>query len=366
MNKPRKYKSGPDFSFFSFSGFSIKKQTFFAKRLSFLIRAGVPMLESMHVIKQQAKSKSDIKIFSKIISDVANGQSLAASLSRFEGVFGNFTVNIIKAGESSGTLVQNLSYLADELKKKGILRKKIISSMVYPIIITIATFGIVGLLIVYIFPKILPIFQSLNTELPLATRLVIFLSAVIRDYGLYIMLFLLVFVVTFWIARKKIDKVKLFYDRWLLKIPLFGAIARHYNLTNVCRSAGLLLKSGVSLTETIIVTADTTDNLAYKSALEHIARGIIRGKNISDLVMAHSDIFPEMFAHMVGVGEKSGNLSNTFIYLSEYYENEFDDLTKNLSSALEPTLMIMMGILVGFVAISVITPIYEITNTLQR
>ena len=361
-----KYGKYLDFSLFSYASFSIKKQTFFAKRLSFLIRAGVPMLESMHVIKKQAKSRKDIKIFNKIISDVANGQSLAASLARFKGVFGNFTINIIRAGESSGTLIQSLSYLADELKKKELLRRKILSSMFYPIIITAATFGIVTLLIVYIFPKILPIFQSLHAQLPISTRIVIFLSAFIRDYGLFILGGLILFAIAFHLARKHLQGVRLFSDSLILRVPLFGQIAKNYNLTNSCRGMGLLLKSGVTLTEAFLITADTTDNRAYKNSFKDLSRNIMRGKSVSDLVVAYPALFPEMLAHMLSIGEKSGNLSNTFVYLSEYYENEFDDLTKNLSSALEPVLMIVMGLLVGFVAISVITPIYSITQSLQR
>jgi len=348
------------------SRFSIKKQTFFAKRLSFLIAAGVSMLESVHIIKKQTKSKTDVRIFEKIISDISNGHSLATALSRFKGVFGNFVINIIKAGESSGTLIQNLSYLADELKKKELLRKKIMGSLLYPIIITLATFGITGFLIAYIFPKILPIFQSLNAKLPLSTRIIIYISEVIRNYGIYILLSLILLIIGFFLIRKYVEKVRFVSDGLILRIPLFGVIVQNYNLTNTTRTLGLLLKSGISLNEALLITADTTENLQYKKAFEYTARGIMKGKNMSTLVAEFTPIFPDMMVHMLAIGEKSGNLSNTLIYLSEYYENEFDELNKNLSSSIEPVLMIMMGILVGFVAISVITPIYEITNSLQR
>ncbi len=344
---------------------SIRKQTFFAKRLSFLIKAGVPMLESICVIKEQTKSRGEISIWGKVISDVSNGQTLSASLGKFKGVFGNFAINIIKAGESSGTLIDNLNYLADELKKKDLLRKKILGAMLYPIIVTIATFGIAGLLIVYIFPKILPIFQSLKASLPLSTRMIIWISDMLRNYGFYIFLFILVSSVIAFILIKKNTKVRYVFHGLILKIPIFGSIVENYNLTNITRTMGLLLKSGSSLTETLLITAETTENLRYRDALENISKGILQGKNLSSLIQRFPKLFPEILIHMVGVGEKSGNLSTTFIYLSEYYENEFDDLTKNLSSTIEPALMIVMGIIVGFVAISVITPIYEITNSLK-
>ena len=367
MNKKfHKYKKYISVGFSSHAKFSVKKQTFFAKRLSFLIKAGVPMLESLHIIKKQAKSKSEISVFEKIASDLANGQSLAGSLSGFRGVFGNFAINIIKAGESSGTLTANLNYLADELKKKEMLRNKILSAMLYPIIITVATFGITGLLIIYIFPKILPIFQSLNAQLPLSTRIIIFLSDTIRNYGIYIFIGLAVFFIGLFLSIKYIPKVKFVFDGLILRLPFMGAVVKNYNLTNTTRTFGLLLKSGITLSEALLITSDTTENTQYKKAFHDISRGVLKGKNVSELIKLFPALFPDMLEHMVAVGEKSGSLSGTLIYLSEFYENEFDDLTKNLSSAIEPVLMIIMGILVGFVAISVITPIYEITNSLKR
>lgn len=350
----------------SYAKFSTKKQTFFAKRLSFLIKAGVPMLESVSVIRKQTKSGAEVRVFDKVIADISNGQSLAASLSKFKGVFGNFAINIIKAGESSGTLTQNLNYLADELKKKEILKKKIMGALLYPIIVTVATFGITGFLAVYIFPKIIPIFQSLHAKLPVSTRIIIWLTNTLKHDGLYIFLVLAIIITAIVIIIKKVPKAAFWYDGIILRLPLFGKIAKSYNLTNSTRTLGLLLRSGISVSEAIHITADTTENMKYKKAFGEIGKTIMKGKNISEYLTRNEALFPPMIGHMVSVGEKTGNLSNTLIYLSEFYENEFDDFTKNLSSAIEPVLMIIMGLMVGFIAISVITPIYEITNNLKK
>jgi type II secretory pathway component PulF len=362
----RKIPNSNKTGIFSYNKFSVKKQTFFAKRLSFLIKAGVPMLESVHVIRKQTKKGSEIKIFDKIITDISNGQTLASSLGKFKGVFGNFAINIIKAGESSGTLTQNLNYLADELRKKEMLRKKIMSALLYPIIVTVATFGITGFLAVYIFPKIIPIFQGLNAKLPASTRFIIWLTDTIRQDGFYILITLVLFVTTIVMLIKHVPKIRFFYDGLILRLPLVGSITKSYNLTNITRTLGLLLKSGISLDEALHVTTDTTENMQYKKSLKSISHHIMKGKNISEILNQSPALFPPMLGHMVAIGEKSGNLSNTLIYLSEFYENEFEDLTKNLSSAIEPVLMIIMGFMVGFIAISVITPIYEITNNLKR
>jgi len=365
MPKMNKMKF-PKIEMFSYTSFSIKKQTFFAKRLSFLIKAGVPMLESIHVIRKQTKAKSEIRIFDKIIADVSNGQSLAGSLGKFKGVFGNFTINIIKAGESSGTLTQNLSYLADELKKKELLKKKIMSSLLYPLIVTIATFGITGFLVVYIFPKITPIFSSFNAELPLSTRILMYITNVLRNDGVYILIGLAFVALIAFLLIKYVTRVKFLYDGLIIRLPIIGGMVKNYNLTNVTRTLGLLLKSGSSLTDALLVTADTTENTNYKKCLTDASHMVLRGKSMTEVLGKAPVLFPPMLGNMLIIGEKSGNLSNTLIYLSEYYENEFEEITKNLSSTIEPVLMIVMGILVGFVAISVITPIYEITNKIHK
>ena len=160
----------------SYTRLSIKDQTFFAKRLSFLIKAGIPMRESLVMIREQTRKKGYASILDVVIANVSNGQNLSTSLSKFKTTFGEFTINIIGFGEQSGILSENLEYVADELKKRQALRKKIISASVYPIIVTIATIGIVTFLMVFLFPKILPIFASLKYDLPLSTRIVIAIS----------------------------------------------------------------------------------------------------------------------------------------------------------------------------------------------
>lgn len=345
---------------------SHKKQTFFAQKLSFLLGSGMPVIDSISIINKQSKSRNDTMIFDQIISDLSNGKTLAASLSRFDGTFNDFSINIIKSGEYSGTLKNSLNYLAKELKNKEALKHKMMSALLYPLIITISTFGIALFLVVYIFPKILPIFKSLNTGLPTSTKIIIFLSEVIRDNGVYILIGLIIFALLLSLMLKKYMKLKIGKEKLLLKVPLLGKIIQYYNLANICRTMGLLLESGVSLGEAAIIASDTSSNILYKQSLKEISHQIYKGKNISENISLQTYIFGDMLGQMIAIGEKSGNLPETFIYLSEFYENEFDDLTKNLSTSIEPFLMILMGLVVGFVAVSIITPIYEITNTLKK
>lgn len=349
----------------TFVRFTIKEQTFFAKRLAFLVTAGVPLIECLHIIRAQTKSRAKMRVYDTVIHDVSNGQYLATSLGRHRKLFGDFAINLIRVGESSGILAQNLGHLADELQKRHELRRKVIGALVYPAFITVATLGVTALLTAYIFPKLMPIFTSLNVELPQTTRALISISAYLRAWGIVTVLGIIAAVVAFLTVRSRLDSLRHWSDRMLLRLPLAGSIARAYNLANFCRTLGLLLRSGVVLTDAVSITGETTKNRAYRIACQQFGEAIIRGEALSKALARRKDIFPDFLTHMIAIGEKTGNLSQTLIYLAESYEGDVEDLTKNLSSSIEPVLMIVMGVIVGLIAVSVITPIYEITSHLQ-
>lgn len=342
----------------------LKEQIFFAKRLSFLMDAGVPLIESLHIIKSQTKKSARAQAYESIIGDIANGQYLSKSLAKFRHMFSDFAINLIKVGETSGILNQNLAYLADELAKKDALKKKVVGAMVYPIFITVATLGIVTLLTVYIFPKITPIFTSLKVPLPLVTRVLMAVSDYLREWGLLTLCIVLLCVFAFMMLRVFVLSVRQVTDRFFLTLPIIGSLAKSYNLANANRTLGLMLQSGVPVTSALTVTAETMPNLAYKQAFTAVAEVVLKGGTISQGLREHPALFTDMMVHLITVGETTGNLSQTLVYLAGFYELEVEDLTKNLSSSIEPALMIVMGLLVGLIAVSVITPIYAITQHL--
>lgn len=357
MNKAKKY---------FFGRLSVKEQTFFAKRLAFLINGGVPILEGLTLLARQAKTGTKRKIFEQIILDVANGQFLSKSLRQFPKMFSEFAINLIHVGETSGVLSQNLTYLADELKKKQLLRQKVLSALVYPAFITVATLGVAILLTVYIFPKIMPIFQSLNVKLPLTTRILLWISNFIRDYGWIVAIVVFVSTVVSMIIIKKSEKVHYWVDRMLVTLPIVGRLIQSYNMANFTRTLGLLLKSGISILQATKITADTLTNRAYRKEARAIEHVVLKGGRISKHLEKSPRLFPDIATQMILIGETSGKLPDTLIYLSEMYEHEVEDITKNLSSSIEPVLMVFMGLIVGFVAVSVITPIYEVTQNLSN
>jgi len=349
-----------------FCRFSTREQTHFVKRLSFLNKAGVPLLESMHILKEQTNSSLKAKVFQYIIDDISNGKYLHVSLGKFRRFFGDFAVNIIRVGEMGGSLSDNLNYLADELRKKELLKQKIIGALIYPIFISIVTIVLTALLTVFIFPKIMPIFQSLDVTLPVTTLILLAISLFLKDFGLYLVVGIILFVIAFIVSYKKVEPFRVMIDVVVFRIPLIGGIARAFQLANFTRTTGLLLSSGLSIVDAISITGDTIENRIYRKASKELSEAVRRGEPMSKYLKEHRKLFPDMIPHMVAIGERSGNLSTTLLYLSELYENEVDDKTKNLSNAIEPILMIFMGLMVGFVAVSVITPIYSLTQNLSR
>ncbi|MEN9614114.1 MAG: hypothetical protein RLZZ347_421 [Candidatus Parcubacteria bacterium] len=345
--------------------FSQKEQVFFSKRLSFLITAGVPILESLHIVRQQTQSKAQLTVVDTIIHDVSNGQALSKSIAKFPKMFGKFAVNIIKVGETSGTLSQNLDYLAEELKKKQALHRRVIGALIYPALITVATLCITAFLMLYLFPKIMPIFLSMHMALPLSTRMVISVSTFFHRWGLYVIGIIFLCVVGAVVLMRKKEGFRGRVHRYMLGTPFVGSMSRIFNLANSTRTLGLLLKSGIPLSGALAITAETSGNVEYQKQWHSMKEAINRGQKMSLQLAKSPHVFPHIFVQMVSVGEKSGSLSDTLIYVSEFYEQEMDDLTKSLSGLVEPALMIFMGLLIGLIAISIITPIYGITQNLH-
>lgn len=345
-----------------FVSFSTKEQVLFAKRMAFLTKAGVSILESISIIRSQTKSKRKREIFDTIVADVAAGQFLSKSLGRYGKLFGEFTINLIKVGENAGVLSENLTYLAEELSKKHALQRKVRGALVYPIFITFATLGVTGMLVVFIFPKIMPIFISLNVALPWTTRALLSVSRFLSHWGILTVFLLAVFGALFEFTRRHNDTLHYAMDWLIIRLPIVGPMTRAYNCANFCRTLGINIKSGVTLSEAMHITAEVTNNSVYKIAYEDFAAHILKGEKISSTMLHYKTIFPDMLPHLILIGETTGSLSHTLEYLSDLYEAEVEDTTRNLSNSIEPILLIVMGLLVGLIAVSVIAPIYEVTK----
>ena len=345
--------------------FRVRDQIIFTKRLAMMLQSGMPIVTSLEMLGDESHAKGAGRIAMSLADDVARGMSLANALSKFKTVVGEFSISIVKVGESSGTLPENLEYIATELKKKYDLQKQVVGALIYPCVIVVSTLGITTMLIVYIFPKIMPIFLSLHVALPWSTRVLILCSYVLSHYGLWLLGGVVCMGVSFSYALR-LERFRLLVDQVILRIPVFGLLSRYYNLAQTCRTLSLLLQSDVRFVQALDIAADSLKNQVYTQALGVVSAGVLRGQRLSTELARFPRLFPPLLVQMISVGEATGNLSGTLMYMSEMYESDIRDWTKNLTSVLEPILMLTMGLLVGFIAVSIITPIYAITQNLHN
>lgn len=344
---------------------SVKDKIIFFKRLSMMLRAQMPIITSLTMIQNEHGKGSLAKITTAVILDISSGQTLANALSHYKNVFGYFSLSIIAVGERSGTLPESLEYIAVELKKKHELRKQITGALIYPAIVILATLAISIFLIVFIFPKIVPIFLSVKTALPWSTKFLMTLSEFLSVYGWYVISGI-VLTSIFLPFLLKIKSINYYYTLAIMHTPIIGPLCKFYNLAQISRTLGLLLSNEIPLIVSVDITSNSLQNCMYKESFHTIRTEIMTGKSFGEELKKYNFLFPSLFVQMVHAGEKTGSLPVTLTYVSEIYESDIKDMTKNLTTIIEPILMLFMGLMVGFIAISIITPIYGITQNIHQ
>jgi len=361
---PEKEKTGGSFGSLKkilAGGVTQSEQVMFAKRLAFLMRAGVPILEALQMLSEQMRSGGGKKIMQELVADVANGHFLATAMEKHKNAFGDFTVNIVRVGEEGGILAENLNYLAEELKKKQALRKKVIGALFYPFFIVAATLIMVIILTMVVFPKVLPIFTSINVPLPISTRMLMAASKFLLTYGWWLFLASGSLVFGFLLALKN-KNFKTFLDRILLAAPLAGTIARSYYLANFARTMGLLLKGEARLNEALKTASATAENLIYKQEFANIQTVVNRGEKISEYMKKNPKYFPPMVTQMIVIGENSGKIDELLEKVATFYNEEVQNAINNAVELIQPILIVFLGVFIGLFVAAVLIPIYNLAQ----
>jgi len=346
-------------------GVSATNKIFFTRHLTALIQAGVSLLEALEVLEGETKSSSFKAVLSDMIASINNGNKLSYAMSRHPRVFDRLYVHVVAIGEESGTLQENLEYIAVQLEKARDLQRRLIAAMIYPAIIFSLAIVIAAGLIIFILPKLLPVFASFDVELPLTTKILIGISVFFRDYGFYVIGAMFGGVVFFRLLSV-LSIVRIVTAWAMLKVPVFGSIVKNLNLALFSRTMETLIRSGVPLVESIEITGDSLGNFAYRNKIHSFSGAIKEGWGLGKIFEKEKVFFPVTFSRMVKVGERSGKLEESFHYLAVFYEKEVDNVTDNLSNILQPILLIVVGLIVGFIAIAIITPIYKFTDSIRR
>lgn len=348
---------------FYFRGVSPKTILFFIKNLGIMIQSGSTLAESLQVLQTQARGKfKDVLI--GISGKIQRGINFSDALAGEPKTFSEMFINIIRIGEESGTLDKNIEYLASQLKKNYTLKKKIISAMIYP---TIVISGIVILgagVALFVLPKISQMFKGFKVALPLSTRLLIAVSDFFQNHGLLSILLLAVLIALI-IILSRLKALKPLTHRVLLFLPVVNQISRSYNSSLFYRNLSILLKSGGTIDEGLKTCAKTINNHCYKNQIAMALAKIKSGQNLNEALKEKNKLFPLTDLQIITVGEESGTLSNALAYAAAIHEEELDDITQNLSTLLEPILFIILGIAVATLALSIISPIYSITQEFE-
>ncbi len=335
-----------------------------AKQLAVMLRAGLTLQESLMIARDSSKGALSSTL-DQILESITVGQKLSRTLADYPRVFSGLFVNAVRAGETSGTLVQNFEQLAVQLNKEKELAAKVRGAMIYPIVVLVAAFFLGLGLAFFILPQITPLFERLNVELPITTKIIIWVSKQIQANGTIIFTGIMALIIGL-TALLKQKWMRPITHGILLHIPLIGALSRQSNLARFSRTLGTLLGSGLNIDEALSILGNTAGNYYYQQALETVEHLTTQGSKLSVNLDEYGWLFPKLVTRMVAVGEESGKLHETLLFLADYYEAELDTSTKSLATTVEPLLLIGIGLFVGFLALSIITPIYEITGSVKR
>jgi len=349
-----------------FSRVTFLDKLFFTKHLSVMLKSGIPIGEAIDDISQQSKNPAFQKLLGTILADIDNGQSFEKSLSKHPKVFDTFYISLIRIGEESGNLENNLEYLSGQLKKNYEFQKKVQGALMYPAIILFVTFIAGGAISLFVLPKLIDLFSSLDVKLPLSTKILLFIANTMKNYGYFIFAGLFIFFLFFRFLITK-PKIKWYWDRLLLHLPAIGIFLQYVQVSFFCRNLGIMLKSGLPITTALETQYDATTNLVFKKYLKLLLESVEKGKPMSERLASHDfQYIPSLVAKMMGVGEKTGKLDESFMYLGDFYEEEVDNYSKNFSTILEPVILIIIGLVVAFVAMAIISPIYQLTSGVHR
>ena len=349
---------------FLLGGISIQEKINFSRHLSIIIKAGLPLFEGLKILRRQATSKTVDRVIGQLAKDVEGGQSLATGLRSFEHLFGNFFVSIVEVGEASGSLAANLLYVAEELRKRKSIQSKVTSALIYPAVLFVITILVTVFLVVGIFPKIIVAFTNLNVELPPITRGLIATLDFLQNYGWVLGVIFVLLIVAFRILLR-VPAVKLLIHRIALNLPVVGHLVVDVNVAMSAHILATLLKSGVRIVEAIEIVAKSMGNMAYEHAFHEAAESVKKGETLSSCLARNPKMFPIILGAMIEVGETTGNLEENLLYLADYYTEEVDTSLKNLTALVEPLILVVMGLIVGTVALAIITPIYSITQGIK-
>lgn len=332
----------------------------FSRQLSVMISATLPIVQSLRILVKQTENPYFKSVISELADEVEGGQKFSVALGKHKNIFTNFYVSMVRSGETSGKLDEVLVYLADQLEKDYDLRSKIKGAMIYPafIISGLVMVGIV--MMIFVIPKLTEMLTASGQELPAATRVLIATSSFMRDYWWLLIIIVIGFVaaIRFIVKTPAGKKAK---DMLLLRLPVFGKLFQRIYLVRFTRSLSTLIVGGVPLTAALKIVNEVVGNAVYQEIIEETIEAVEDGESVAT-VMLESSVVPSLVSQMMSVGEKTGRLDEVLARVSDFYSREIENIVSNLTSLIEPFIMIVIGVAVGGMVAAIILPMYNLAN----
>lgn len=342
----------------------IKESTIihFTKQLYTLLKAGVPIVGSLKALNEQTSDEGFKKVIETITQDIEGGSKFSDALSQFPKIFPSIFINSVKVGEISGTLEDTLLYLYNYLEEDSRMRKEVKKALRYPMFVFI---GIIGAFIVFttvVIPNFMPMFENAKQELPLPTKILVFINYAITEYGLLVLI-VLAAIISSIIFYVRTPKGRYNFDLLLLKLPVFGEFLQKVNISRFSKLFYTMNRTGISITKAFEIIQETMDNSVYSKELKIVADKINRGDEIAASV-AQSPFFTNLLVEMISIGEKSGSLDDMLLSVSDYYNREVTDTVNNMTSLIEPIVTLVLGGMILLLTLAMFLPMWNMMDIL--
>jgi len=332
----------------------------FNREFSVLIRTGLSIVAALNAVIEKDEESELSKILKKIRDDITAGESLSGAFGKYSNIFSKLYVVSLQAGEKSGNIPLAISRYIEYIKKMSDIKQKVISASVYPLILVMASFFVLLFLLIFVVPVLTESFLESDTQLPFITVILVNFSTILKSYVFYI-LFLLICSVAGFYYFKKTDLGILCVDRWKLNIPFLGNLYLHYSISKLARTLNTVLSGGIPLVEAVKVSSSTLNNHFLKLRFDEIIKSLEEGEGFSESLLK-TKVFPSMTVRMISAGESGGALEQVLEDIADFYASDVDIKLSILTSAIEPALMVIMGLIIGFIVLAMYMPIFQLAG----
>ena len=345
------------------SRIDLREKILFSRNLATMIQAGLPLSRALQIFLKQTQNPKFREVLRSIIDDINKGTSLSDALAKYEDVFPQVFISMVRAGEESGGLVEALNTVGGQMEKTYTLKKKVKGAMIYPAVVLTVMIAVGVLMMIYVVPGLSASFKEAGIELPLLTKIIVGISDYLQNEIILTLLYLIAFIGAFWYYAKTPFGSRSI-DWAAVRVPVFGELIKQFNTALITRTLSSLISAGVDIVHVLDITHDVVGNGYYKDTLDTAKENVQKGVPLSRVFIDNSEIYPVMVGDMMEVGEETGQLSDMLLKIALFYEDEVDQATENMSKLIEPLLMVVIAMFVGVFAIGMITPMYTLMTSI--